>query len=78
MEQRNQAGKPGARSFLWSRGTRQANLDLGVVYGAEEPAWTGKPGARSCLWIRGTKQVNLELGVDYGAEEPINLELGID
>ena len=37
MEQRNQTGKPGARSCLWSRGTKQVNLELGVVYGAEEP-----------------------------------------
>ena len=70
MEQSNQTGRSGAMSCLWSRGTRQANLDLGVVYGAEEPAWTGKPGARSCLWSRGTRQVNLEQEVVYGAEEP--------
>ena len=37
MEQRNQTGKPGARSCLWSRGTRWVNLELGVVYGAEQP-----------------------------------------
>ena len=37
MEQRNQTGKPGARSCLWRRGTRQLNLELGVDYGAEEP-----------------------------------------
>ena len=38
MEQRNQTGKPGARSCLWSRATRQVNLEQEVVYGAEEPA----------------------------------------
>ena len=37
MEQRNQTGKPGARSCLWSRGIRQVNLEQGVVYEAEEP-----------------------------------------
>ena len=37
MEQRNQTGKPGAMSCLWSRGTRQVNQELGAVYGAEVP-----------------------------------------
>ena len=36
MEQSNQTGRSGAMSCLWSRGTSQVNLELGLVYGAEE------------------------------------------
>ena len=65
MEQSNQTGRSGAMSCLWSRGISQVNLELGLVYGAEElvnPELGVDYGAEEPL--------NLELGVDYGAEEP--------